>query len=64
VVQNWSEDGSSFSLIIPAKENPLVDFVELPEQYADLNMCGILSGVIRGALEMVRSSSFARRDGY
>jgi hypothetical protein len=60
-VQNWSEDGLSFSLILPSKDNPLVDFVELPERYADLNMCALLAGVIRGALEMVLYILFPTR---
>jgi hypothetical protein len=35
-------------------DNPLTEFVELPEEYRDLKYCNILCGVIRGALEMVR----------
>lgn len=34
-------------------DNPLADFVELPEECKDLKYCNILCGVIRGALEMV-----------
>jgi hypothetical protein len=34
-------------------DNPLADFVELPEEYKDLKYCNLLCGVIRGALEMV-----------
>ena len=35
-------------------ENPLTDFVELPEEYRPLCYSNMLAGVIRGALEMVR----------
>jgi hypothetical protein len=36
------------------EENPLTEFVELPEQYNKLWYSNILCGVIRGALEMVK----------
>lgn len=36
-------------------DNPLVDFVELPEGCQNLCYCQMLCGVIRGALEMVLS---------
>jgi hypothetical protein len=35
-------------------DNPLADFVELPEEYRPLCYSNLLPGVIRGALEMVR----------
>ena len=35
-------------------ENPLADFVELPEQYTSLAYSNMLCGVLRGALEMVQ----------
>ena len=35
-------------------ENPLAEFVELPEQYASLAYSNMLCGVLRGALEMVQ----------
>jgi len=35
-------------------ENPLAEFVELPEQYTSLAYSNILCGVLRGALEMVQ----------
>lgn len=47
----WTDDGKQFSLVF--KGNPLVDFVELPPQYSELNYDNILCGVIRGALQMV-----------
>ena len=41
----------SFSLII--NDNPLNDYVELPEHLMSLNYSNMLCGVIRGALSMV-----------
>lgn len=43
----------AFSLIFD--ENPLTDFVELPEEAVEggLSYAKVLEGVIRGALEMV-----------
>lgn len=52
-VTNWDADGTSCSLVF--EENPLVDFVELPDTCQGLYYCNILSGVVRGALEMVSS---------
>lgn len=42
-------------------ENPLAEFVELPEEALDggLWFSNVLCGVLRGALEMVRASSIA-----
>ncbi|KAH9311126.1 hypothetical protein KI387_026161, partial [Taxus chinensis] len=50
-VANWDADGTECSLIL--EDNPLVDFVELPETCHGLYYCNVLCGVIRGALEMV-----------
>eukprot|EP00249_Psilotum_nudum_P005109 c18590_g1_i1 orf=152-709(+) len=50
-VTSWDADGNECSLILD--ENPLVDFVELPETCQGLYYCNVLCGVIRGALEMV-----------
>ena len=58
-VTNWNAEGSECSLVLD--ENPLVEFVELPEAYAKLNYCGILCGVLRGALEQVRGSGRQER---
>jgi len=41
-----------FSLTI--EDNPLIDFVELPDKYKALQYSNILCGVLRGALEMVQ----------
>eukprot|EP00160_Parvularia_atlantis_P012265 Unigene2450_Nuclearia_a/m.7561 Unigene2450_Nuclearia_a/g.7561 ORF Unigene2450_Nuclearia_a/g.7561 Unigene2450_Nuclearia_a/m.7561 type:complete len:199 (-) Unigene2450_Nuclearia_a:9-605(-) len=51
-VTNWSPDGKAFSLLF--EDNPLTDFVELPEDAAGLSYCNLLCGVLRGALEMVQ----------
>lgn len=51
---NWSSDSKQFSLQFD--ENPLADFVELPDDgkaHAELWYSNMLCGVIRGALEMV-----------
>ncbi|KAG2638663.1 trafficking protein particle complex subunit 3-like [Panicum virgatum] len=50
-VTNWDAEGTSCSFIL--EDNPLVDFVELPDTCQGLQYCNVLSGVIRGALEMV-----------
>nr|VDD30126.1 unnamed protein product [Brassica oleracea] len=50
-VSSWDADGTCCSIIL--EDNPLVDFVELPDTCQGLYYCNILSGVIRGALEMV-----------
>jgi len=51
-IANWSAAGDEFSLLI--ENNPLSDFVELPEGHRSLNYSNILCGVLRGALEMVQ----------
>lgn len=35
------------------EDNPLTDFVELPEQLTDLRYSNLICGVIKGALEMI-----------
>ncbi|CAL5085047.1 unnamed protein product [Urochloa decumbens] len=50
-VTNWDAEGTSCSFVL--EDNPLVDFVELPDTCQGLQYCNVLSGVIRGALEMV-----------
>lgn len=53
-ITNWSSDSKQFSLIFD--ENPLADFVELPDDgraQDELWFSNILVGVLRGALEMV-----------
>lgn len=51
-VTNWSPAGDEFSLIL--ENNPLVDFVELPDNHNTLIYSNLLCGVLRGALEMVK----------
>lgn len=55
-VTNWSPAGDEFSLIL--ENNPLVDFVELPDNHSTLIYSNLLCGVLRGALEMVSSTLF------
>jgi hypothetical protein len=50
-VTNWDAEGTSCGLVL--EDNPLVDFVELPDTFQGFQYCNLLSGVIRGALEMV-----------
>ena len=52
-VVKWTPDGKECSLLL--EENPLTAFVELPEGHAGLLYSNLLCGVLRGALEMVRS---------
>jgi trafficking protein particle complex subunit 3 len=57
--QQATGPGSSFTLTLD--ENPLAEFVELPEEVLEggLWFSNVLCGVIRGALEMVRNRSIA-----
>ena len=45
---------SSSEFTLQLAENPLAEFVELPEQYSSLAYSNMLCGVLRGALEMVQ----------
>mmetsp|Transcript_34566 Transcript_34566/g.58550 ORF Transcript_34566/g.58550 Transcript_34566/m.58550 type:complete len:186 (+) Transcript_34566:42-599(+) len=49
---SWSSNPRQFS--IEFKGNPLIEFVELPEQFKDLDYSNILCGVLRGALYSVQ----------
>ena len=60
-VTNWSPAGDEFSLIL--ENNPLVDFVELPDNHSTLIYSNLLCGVLRGALEMVRNTYLTMRGG-
>jgi hypothetical protein len=52
-VSSFDEKKQEFTLLL--EDNPLSDFVELPEEYKDqLIYSNILCGVLRGALEMVQ----------
>ncbi|XP_078423275.1 trafficking protein particle complex subunit 3-like [Cetorhinus maximus] len=51
-VTNWNAAGDEFSLIV--ENNPLMDFVELPDNHSSLIYSNFLCGVLRGALEMVQ----------
>lgn len=53
-VSGWEKDGHSF--VLGFEENPLADFVELPDDgraQDELWYSNLLCGVLRGALEMV-----------
>ncbi|KAH7830117.1 Transport protein particle (TRAPP) component Bet3-like protein A [Monocercomonoides exilis] len=39
------------------KDNPMTEFVELPEKLQSISYCNVLCGVIQGALEMVHITS-------
>lgn len=55
--QQQATSGASFTLTLD--ENPLAEFVELPEEALEggLWFSNVLCGVIRGALEMVHCST-------
>jgi len=53
-VVGFDAEKKEFSLVL--EDNPLIDFVELPDDCKGLNYCNVLCGVIRGALEMVQMS--------
>ncbi len=42
---------AKFSLVIV--DNPLVDFVELPDHLDGIHYSNIICGILRGSLEMV-----------
>jgi len=50
-IDNWSPANDEFSVIL--YNNPLTEFVELPDSLQNMSYLNILPGVIRGALEMV-----------
>lgn len=50
-VDHWSQANDEFSIVL--YNNPLTEFVELPDSLQKMNYLNILPGVIRGALEMV-----------
>jgi len=60
-VGNWNADGTECSLVL--EENPLADFVELPDSCQGLCYCNVLCGVLRGALEQVRVGKGKGRGG-
>ncbi|XP_005178640.1 trafficking protein particle complex subunit 3 isoform X2 [Musca domestica] len=51
-ITNWSPASDEFSLQF--ETNPLTEFVELPPDLTNLRYSSIISGCIRGALEMVQ----------
>eukprot|EP00043_Microstomoeca_roanoka_P008366 m.80545 g.80545 ORF g.80545 m.80545 type:complete len:175 (-) comp14212_c5_seq1:96-620(-) len=51
-IGNWSNDDKECTLTLD--DNPLIAFVELPDEHRDLNYCNIYCGAIRGALEVLQ----------
>ncbi|XP_063695513.1 trafficking protein particle complex subunit 3 [Culicoides brevitarsis] len=49
---NWASTGDEFSLMF--EQNPLAEFVELPQDLTNLKYSNVICGCIRGALEMVQ----------
>lgn len=45
-VTAWNKDNTAFSLLFT--DNPLIDFVELPPQYSNLQYCNVLCGIVKG----------------
>ncbi|TPX50341.1 hypothetical protein SeLEV6574_g00936 [Synchytrium endobioticum] len=50
-IAKWGPSNKEFSLLLD--DNPLTDFVELPDDASELYYSNVLCGVLRGALEMV-----------
>lgn len=48
---NYSKDGETFSILF--NENPLDNYVSIPEKLKGINYSQVICGVIRGALESV-----------
>lgn len=55
-VTSWSQSNDEFSLIF--EQNPMTEFVELPENFINLKYCNLFCGIVRGACEMVRNINF------
>lgn len=51
-IGSWSPAGDEFSILMD--QNPLAEFVELPDKYTTLRYSNLLAGAIRGACEMVQ----------
>ncbi|KNC74808.1 hypothetical protein SARC_12653, partial [Sphaeroforma arctica JP610] len=51
VTKDWADSNKEFSLVLP--DNPLEDFVELPENEKTLFYSNVLPGIIRGGLQAV-----------
>ena len=52
-VTNWDPKKNEYSLVL--EENPFAEFVELPESANNLCYSNMICGVLRGALEMVKT---------
>jgi hypothetical protein len=50
--KDWNKEGTQ--VVLGFIDNPLNDFVEIPEKYKGLNYSNLLCGVLRGCLEVVQ----------
>lgn len=48
MVDEWNDDRTACSLLLD--DNPMIDHVELPENYESLVYCNMICGILRGAL--------------
>ena len=55
-ITSWSQSNDEFSLIF--EQNPVTEFVELPDNFINLKYCNLFCGIVRGACEMVRNFVF------
>eukprot|EP00730_Choanoeca_flexa_P009017 TRINITY_DN12572_c4_g9_i1.p2 TRINITY_DN12572_c4_g9~~TRINITY_DN12572_c4_g9_i1.p2 ORF type:complete len:179 (+),score=40.83 TRINITY_DN12572_c4_g9_i1:2135-2671(+) len=53
-ITKWSDDRRECSLILDDNNNPLATFAELPMDHRELHFGGMLTGILRGALETVQ----------
>jgi hypothetical protein len=51
-ITNWSPSNDEFSILID--NNPLTEYVELPDNILNLRYSNVIAGAIRGALEMIQ----------
>ncbi len=56
-VTNWSPASDEFSLLFD--QNPLTEFVQLPESCLNIKYCNLFCGMIRGGCEMVQKSEIS-----
>jgi trafficking protein particle complex subunit 3 len=61
-ISNWSPSADEFSLNLD--NNPITDFVELPDTHLNLKYSNMLLGVVRGACEMVIILLSDYKDAY
>merc|ERR1712232_148409 len=49
---SWNAEGNEFSILL--EDNPLIEFVELPEEHNKLWYSNIICGIIESVLEMIQ----------